>query len=181
LREETHSDSWFIVTTMAIFFFLFQWLEIYSVTTVMQCDKISDFWLPYPQNTYSPFYMVGYIFVLILIWSLFDAIRAVYLSYSDKIQACVIFVAVTVCSIFIARGLWAHWEHFEIENGFLEPEDSIYLNVKENPFKLNDPWNDFIRQKKCENPFRALNLSSKEDWEKLESEYILQDGKPPWR
>ncbi|WP_444930921.1 hypothetical protein ACJJIF_03815 [Microbulbifer sp. SSSA002] len=181
MREDECSDSWFIVTTMAIFFFLFQWLEIYSITTIMQCDKISDFWLTYPQQIYSPFYMVAYIFGLIFVWSLFDVVRAIYLNFGDKVQASVIFIGVTVCTIFIARGLWAQWEHFEITNGFLKPEDSVYLNVKATPFKLKDPRSGFIKKKKCETPFRTLNISSGEGWKNLESEFISQGGTLPWR
>ena len=165
---------------MAIFFFLFQWLEIYSITTVMQCDRISDFWLADPRYTNSPFYMVVCIFVLIFVWSLLDAIRAIYLGYKDKLQAGVVFLGIATCTIFIARGLWAQWEHFEITNGFLKPEDSVYLNVKENRFVENDPWNEFIKQKRCESPFRSLNISSSEDWERLEEEFISQGGVLPW-
>lgn len=181
LRVEVCSDSWFIVVTIAIFFFLFQWLEIYSITTIIQCDKISALWLAYPRQTYSLFYTVVYIFVLIFVWSLVDVMRAFYLNYSDKIQASVVFAGITLCSIFIARGLLAQWEYFEITNGFLKPEDSIYLNVKESPFKLTNLWNDFIKQKKCESPFRTLNISSREDWGKLENEFISQGGTLPWR
>ncbi len=179
MKERACSDSWYIVTTMAIFFFLFQWLEIYSLTIVIQCNKISDFWLAYPRHTYSPFHMVACIFALICAWSVLDVIRAFYFGYKDKVLAGVVFLGVATCTFFIARGLWAQWEHFEITNVFLQLEDSLFLNVEANRFIIKDPWNDFIKQKRCENPFRTLNISSSEDWKRLEEEFISKGGVLP--
>lgn len=181
--EKEASDSLLIVTCLVIFFFIFQWLEIYSVVTVMQCSKISEFWLGTTQDGFNPFTASIAIFSLILIWSVVDASRAIYLNYSDKVVSIVVCATIVLCSIYTARSLWAQWEYFEISWGVLEPENSIFLNVEKSRlarFSRHDAWQDFLHNKRCQDPFRSLNIDSESDWKKLEQEFVSQGGALPW-
>lgn len=122
-------NAWLIVSFLTIFFFLFQWLIIYSVTTIHQCDELSSFWLASGQDGLNPFLMVGIIFALIFVWSFFDCLRGHTLNYKDKIFSKVVFLGVFVCTLFVFIVLWAQWEYFQVESGLLPTKDSIFFNV----------------------------------------------------
>lgn len=128
-KKSKTGNGWLIVTCLAIFFFLFQWLVIYGIVTIHQCDNLTNFWLASGQDGLSPFLLVSAIFGLFLFWSLADFFRAILLNYDDKILSGVVFFGLLVCTLFIARTLWAQWEYFQIESGLLTKDQSRYLNV----------------------------------------------------
>jgi len=136
LRIKKHKetgDSWLIVSSLAIFFFLYQWLVLFSTTGIQQCETLSSFWLPEADGRFSLFGIIALIFGLFFLLSFTDAVRALSLNNNDKWVSVTIFFAVTVCSIFTARTLYAQWENLQIEKGYLTALESRYLYIEVQP------------------------------------------------
>ena len=149
-RDTNNGDAWLIVSCLVIFFFIFQWFIIYSVVTIQQCDLLSTFWLASGQDGISVFKTVCLIFGLVLLWSIIDLVRAVYLDYDDKIFSIVVFLGVFTCSVFTARTLWAQWELFQIESGLLTAEQSKFLDADWGIILLKDDYKREMGIRICE-------------------------------
>lgn len=148
-KEITNGDAWLIVSCLVIFFFIFQWLIIYSIVTIQQCDLLAAFWLASGQDGIGVFKTVCLIFGLVLLWSTIDLVRAVCLNYDDKVLSIVVFLGVFTCSVFTARTLWAQWELFQVERGLLVAEQSVFLNADWGIILFNDDDQREIGLRRC--------------------------------
>ncbi len=122
------------------------------MVVVLQCNKLSNFWLGVPQDAVNPYVLSISIFGLIFVWSVLDTIRAFYLKYDDRAQSAIVLLVILLCAIFISRALWAKWEYFEITWGELKAEESVFFKGHQNRINQHwssDPWHNYLQNKIC--------------------------------
>ncbi|WP_317930439.1 hypothetical protein [Halioxenophilus sp. WMMB6] len=112
---------------------------IYSVVTGTGCGELLDYWQGFAMAADSPFAMVAAIFALLFGWSLVDVIRALLFNYRDKTLVVVVFLVMTVCTLFIGGALKAQWELMQIVSGTLTPSETLLLNVEGERFATDTP------------------------------------------
>jgi hypothetical protein len=81
--ETNESNSWYILVTLVVSFFIYQCNVIYSVNTTLLCNTYEKYWL---QNSGigSVFELTAAIFLLIGLWSSFELVLAFGNKVSDR-------------------------------------------------------------------------------------------------
>lgn len=138
-------SAWLIMSCLVIFFFIFQWLVIYSVVTISYCHDLAKVWMVKNQDGLNLLYIVWGTFILFFLWSLADVFRAIYLNYGDRMLSVVVFLLVAAFTVYVSMALKGLWEITQIEQGFLKKEEA---SVYRDDWIILNPWRDEERERK---------------------------------
>ncbi len=173
--EKSTSNSWLLMSLLAIFFFLYQWLVIYTVVT-MACTPLEEFWLAPDQLGLNPFRTFIVVFLLFGAWALAEMVSAQIGGYSDRWFCSSICFLVLVCVIAIMATFRMQWEYYEVKWGVRSHQDLTFQAFPMPDEVSIDPWGEFLAKKKCKAPHLFNDIDSEKNWKKLEKEFIDGGG-----
>ena len=123
------SNTWCLVGTFAIFYFLYQWLNIYTVIA-LTCLPLERFWLAEAEVGLSPLEGCLLVFLLFGLWALVEIICAHINKLADRAFCTLVCVILILCVLAALATLRTQWEYHEVQRGEREQDNFTFDMIK---------------------------------------------------